>query len=138
MPMLRVTNHSDAPRNFPADPVSKIEKFVLAPGGNNVPAHVVRTLEAKEAKVRGLQAEWTKLRASGVIEVASAQDSEILTRKPEGADAPASLVGRATKAAIAIVRVTSDVDVLQMWARKETRDKVKDAIAGRLAVLGVE
>lgn len=136
--LIRVDNKEPRLRLFPADRVAKVPAIRLGPGGNNVPASAVAALEAGKAK-RGACAGWAKAKASGAIVVHSLADSAVLTKRPEGVTAPSSLKDRNTKAALAIVKVTSDVEVLAMWAGKEShRPKVAEAIAARLAELGLD
>lgn len=119
---------------FPADKGAKIKAFNLAPMRNFLPAATVEALQARRTTKRGLQAGWDKAVERGAIKVHTPADSDAL-RRIKDVTAPSSLKDMNTKAACAIVRVTSDEAVLGLWLNAETRARVKDAIQLRLAEL---
>lgn len=128
--------------NFPASkgqtPGDKgFARFDLRPGGNNLAKALVDALEKGAHPKRGVNRQWSKLREAGVVVVHGPKESAILVRQPEGPGAPPNLHDRNTAQALAIVKVTSAVEVLELWAKAERRAPVKRAIEDRLATLGV-
>ena len=121
---------------FPGSKDAKIKAFNLAPLRNFLPASTVQALQTKAPGVKkGLQLGWDQAVARGAIKVHSPEASAVL-RKISDPTAPSDLKGMNTKAAEAIVRVTSDEGVLRLWLESEGRKKVRDAIQLRIAELG--
>jgi hypothetical protein len=141
MSQLRVENTLKAPQDFPPDRKNGIPRLYLVPGGNNVSAAVVQALTTgkgpKGADVkRGLTKDWRRKLDRGAIKVHSAAESAVLTKKAPGPDHPANLAEYGAEAAVSIVKVTSDADVLDLWRAAEPRKTVQRAIETRLVELG--
>lgn len=134
--LIRVDYNGANLREFPVDKKAKIPALRLVPGGNNVSAAVVAALDAGKASKRGINRDWRKARDKGAIVVHSEEASKVLVNQPEGPDHPATLAEYSAEAADAIVRVTSDRGVLELWGQSEPRKTVQRAIQNRLVELG--
>ena len=131
-----VENTSLALIDFPPDPKNNLKRFRRGPGNNpKVLAKAVKHLEEGTSGTKGASKEWKRLKELGVIKVASAAESVVLAAKPEGPAVPHNLVDRSAPAALAIIKVTSDAEVLQMWAKAERRPQIAKAIEERLVEL---
>lgn len=139
--LTRVENTLNAPQDFPPDRANGIPRLYLVPGGNNVPTSVIQALttgkgpKGQDVK-RGLVKDWRRKCDRGDLKVYGAEESAVLTKKAPGPDHPPTLAGFGAEAAISIVNVTSDPEVLDLWRAAEPRKTVSKAIEARLVSLG--